>query len=111
MRKEQVEPRRKSSIVFMAAFGMITMSSNINSSFTTMNLQPSHYYEARNYLDSQDTVCHSSTLSKKVVGDIVSVGKSSDFIKHCEKIDVKLQITKITKYVSSFEFEEEYEEI
>ena len=46
------------------------------------------------------------------MGDIVSVNeeKSAYEVKH-EKLNVTLNIEKVTKYVSHFEFEEEYEEI
>lgn len=96
----------------VAAFGVLTMSSSIASnSFTTLNVNPAYYYEAHNYINNVNTVCNSSMLSKQAVGDIVSVEKKADFVQQHEKINVNLQITKITKHVSSFEFEEEYEEI
>ena len=46
------------------------------------------------------------------MGDIVSVNeeKSAYEVKH-EKLNVILNIEKVTKHVSHFEFEEEYEEI
>ena len=46
------------------------------------------------------------------MGDIVSVNeeKSAYEVKH-EKLNVTLNIEKVTKHVSHFEFEEEYEEI
>lgn len=49
--------------------------------------------------------------SRQAVGDIVSNEKKSDFVQQHEKINVNLQIAKITRYVSNFEYEEEYEEI
>ncbi len=96
----------------VAAFGLLTMSSNIAcNSYTTMNIRPAYYYEGQNYINNNNTVCNSSILLKQAVGDIVSVEKKADFVQQHEKINVNLQITKITKHVSSFEFEEEYEEI
>ena len=50
-------------------------------------------------------------LSRQAVGDIVSFEKRADFVQQHEKINVNLQITKITRHISSFEFEEEYGEI
>lgn len=96
----------------VAAFGLLTMSSNIAcNSYTTMNIRPAYYYEGQNYINNNNTVCNSSILLKQAVGDIVSVEKKADFVQQHEKINVNLQITKITKHVSNFEFEEEYEEI
>lgn len=96
----------------VAAFGLLTMSSNIAcNSYTTMNIRPAYYYEGQNYINNNNNVCNSSILLKQAVGDIVSVEKKADFVQQHEKLNVNLQITKITKHVSSFEFEEEYEEI
>ena len=44
-------------------------------------------------------------------GDIVSFDRVSEFVQRHERISVNLQITRITKHVSSFDFEDEYEEI
>lgn len=111
-------PQEQNGIKFIqgfgvvAAFGLVTMSSNIAcNSYTTMNIRPAYYYEGQNYINNNNNVCNSSILLKQAVGDIVSVEKKADFVQQHEKINVNLQITKITKHVSSFEFEEEYEEI
>lgn len=96
----------------VAAFGFLPMSSSIaGNSSITMNTSPPYYYEAHSYINNDKNVCNSSMLSKQAIGDIVSVEKRADFVQQHEKINVNLQITKITKHVSSFEFEEEYEEI
>lgn len=57
------------------------------------------------------TVCNSSVFSREKAGDIVSIEKRSYFVQQHETININLQITKLTKHVSSFEFEEKYEEI
>ena len=107
MLQEQGGIKRISGIGVVAAFGLLTMSSSFsNNSFTTLNVRPDYYYEAHNYINNDNTV-----LSRQAVGDIVSVEKKADFTQQHEKINVNLQITKITRYVSNFEFEEEYEEI
>lgn len=36
--------------------------------------------------------------------------KEIDFIQKHKKVKVSLQITKITKHISNFDFDEEYEE-
>lgn len=86
-------------------------SSSVSNSVTTMNISPDYYYEAHNFINNDNTVCNSSMLSRKAVGDIVLAEKKADFVQEHERINVNLQITKLTKHVSSFEFEEEYEEI
>lgn len=112
MPQEQMGLKRIPGIGVVAAFGLITMSSSISSqSLTTMNIQSDYYYEAYNYSMVDNTICNSSTLSKQAVGDIVSVEKKADFVQQHEKINVNLQITKISKHVSNFDFEEEFEEI
>lgn len=111
MPQEQFGIKRLSGIGVVAAFGLITMSSSIASqSLTTMNIQHDYDYEAHNY-SSADGVSNSSLLSRQAVGDIISLEKKADFVQQHEKINVNLQITGITKHVSSFDFEEEYEEI
>ena len=112
MLQEQNGIKRIQGIGVVAAFGLLTMSSSIaGNSFTTINVSPSYYYEVHNFINNDNTVCNSSMLSRQAVGDIVSIEKKSDFVQQHEKVNVNLQITKITKHVSSFEFEEEYEEI
>ncbi len=111
MPQEQFGIKRLPGIGVVAAFGLITMSSSIASqSLTTMNIQHDYYYEAHNY-SLADGVSNSSLLSRQAVGDIVSLAKKADFVQQHEKINVNLQITRITKHVSSFDFEEEFEEI
>ena len=112
MPQEQIGLKRIPGIGVVAAFGLITMSSSILSqSLTTMNIQPDYYFEAHNYSLAENTVCNSSTLSRQAIGDIVSIGKKTDFVQQHEKINVNLQITKISKHTSNFDFEEEFEEI
>lgn len=64
-----------------------------------------------NYLWSDNTVCNSSLLSRQAVGDIISVKKKANSVQRHEKINVNLQIIKISKHISNFDFEEEFEEI
>ena len=112
MSQEQMGLKRIPGIGVVAAFGLLTMSSRIASqSLTTMNIRPDYYYEAHNYSLSDNTVCNSSLLSRQAVGDIFSVDKKADSIQQHEKINVNLQITKIAKHVSNFDFEEEFEAI
>lgn len=112
MSQKQIGLKRIPSIGIVAAFGLITMSSSIAShSLTTINGQLDYYYEAHNYSLANNTVCNSSMLSRQAVGDIVSTEKKAEIVQQHEKINVNLQITKIAKHVSNFDFEEEFEAI
>lgn len=97
----------------IAAFGLLTVSSGMTgSSLTSTNLNAiPYYYEANSYFNGDSSICSSSSLAKQAVGDIISSDKKADFVQKHEKINVNLQITKISKHISNFEFEEEYEEI
>lgn len=112
MPQEQMGRKRMSGIGVAAAFGLITMSSSIASqSLTTINIHPEYCCEAHNYSLSDNTVCNSSLLFRKTVGDFISVDKNADSVQQHEKINVNLQITKISRHISNFDFEEEFEEI
>ncbi len=96
----------------MAAFGLITMSSNVVDSIaTTMNIMPDYYYEIPEYDYGEVTVTNSSILSKQAGGDIVSSEGIATYVQKHDKMNVMLQITKIRKHISNFDFEEEYEAI
>ncbi len=112
MLQEQSGLKRISGISVVAAFGLITMTSNISSqSLATLNTKPAYYYETHNYLLTDNTACNSSTLSQHAVGDIVLPDGKSDFVQQHDKVNVKLQISRIYRHLSNFEFEEEFEEI
>ncbi len=112
MPHEQMSFMKISSFGVVAAFGLLTMSSNLSdASVTTMNIKSDYFYEAPGYFNGEETVYNSSMLSKQAIGDIVSFDRVSEFVQRHDKISVNLQITKITKHVSSFDFEDEYEEI
>ncbi len=107
MLKKQIGLKR-----FVATCGLITMSSSISSqSFTAMDMGSDYYYKTYNYSFTDKNICNSSMLSKQAIGDIPSFEKKADFVKKHENINVNLQITKISKHVSHFDFEEEFEEI
>lgn len=112
MPHEQMSFMKISGLGVVAAFGLLTMSSNLSdASVTSMNIKPDYFYEAPGYFNGEETVYNSSMLSKQAIGDIVSFDRVSEFVQRHDKISVNLRITKITKHVSSFDFEDEYEEI
>ncbi len=112
MPHEQMSFMKISGVGVVAAFGLLTMSSNSSdASVTSMDIKPGYFYEAPGYFIGEETVYNSSMLSKHAIGDIVLLDKASEFVQKHDRISVNLQITKITKHVSSFDFEDEYEEI
>ena len=112
MPHEQMGFMRISGFGVVAAFGLLTMSSDLSdASVTSVNIKPEYFYEAPGYFNGEETVCNSSMLSKQAIGDIVSFDRVSEFVQRHERISVNLQITRINKHVSNFDFEDEYEEI
>ncbi len=112
MPQEQMSFMKYSGVGVVAAFGLLTMSSTLpDISVTSMSIKPDYFYEASANVFGEGTVCNSSMLSEKAVGDIVSFDRVSEFMQIHDKINVNLQITRITKHVSCFDFEDEYEEI
>ena len=107
MPHEQTSFMKISGFGVVAMFGLLTMSSNLSdTSVTSMNIKPD-FYEAPGYFNGEETVYNSSMLSKQAIGDIVSFDRVSEFVQRHERISVNLQITRITKHVSSFEFADE----
>ena len=111
MPQEQGGIRKISGIGVIAAFGLLTMSSRMTNSSSTTGTTDAYCYESHNYINNENTVSNSSLLSKQAVGDIVSLEKSVEFVQQHKTVNTKLQIVKITKHVSNFDFDEEYEEI
>lgn len=112
MSQEQSGLGKISGLGVVAAFGLITMSSSlVDKSITTLSISPPFHYEKLGYFYGEETVYNSSMLSKQAIGDILSFDKGVDFVQKHEKIKVNLQITRISKHISNFDFEDEYEEI
>ena len=111
MAQDQSSIKRLSGVGIVATFGFVTLSSGINHSITSTAMGPDYRYEAQGFFNSEDPLCNSSMLSKQSVGDIVLPSEKEEVFKEHEKIDVVLKITKISKHVSSFDFEDDYEEI
>lgn len=97
----------------LTVLGVTSLSSNVVGSYTS-NVANSYCYEAVSVINDEcGELCLSSNLSEQVVGDVWSNRSSIEenyWIKH-EKKAVQLQITNISKHVSKFDFEEEYEEL
>lgn len=109
---EQMSFMKVSGLGIVAAYGLLTMSSNLSdASITSMNIKSDFFYEAPEYFNGEETLYSSSTLSKQAVGDIVSFDRVLDFVQKHKRINVNLQITKINRHISSFDFEDEYEEL
>ena len=90
-----------------------TISPNMYTNSLTANTSAYYSYAAvPTYSDDQGELCISSMLADEVRGDVLlSNGNIDEYVPKHKKMNVKLKITKITKHVSKFDFEEEYEEI
>ena len=112
MPQEQIGLKRISEFGFMAAFGLITMSSSITDNLSiTTNKKPINFSNSPVYVYNEQSLFNSSMLSEKAIGDIILHDNVSS-VEHTQKsINVNLHITKIRKHISHFDFEEEFEEI
>ena len=98
----------------LTVFSVASLSSNVVGGSITSNVTNPYFYESVSVInDESGGLCLSSNLSEQVVGDILAdrnIIEENYWVKH-EKRKVQLQITNITKHVSKFDFEEDYEEI
>lgn len=94
----------------MTFLSMATVSPDIHSSMTsTLNNQ---YKYGGIYSCSDGNLCASSVLAEKAIGDVVcDKSIESDFVLKHEKYGVQIKVNQIKKHISTFDFEEEYEEI
>lgn len=94
----------------MTFLSMAAVSPDIHSSMTSTLNNP-YKYEGI-YLCSDDNLCTSSVLVEKAIGDVVCEKSiESDFVSTHEKYGVQIKVNQIKKHISTFDFEEEYEEI
>ncbi len=100
-------------IKVMTFLSIATISSNTFGESVTLSSNKQYSYEAISvFNDSKGELCTSSPMPEYFCGEIMA--DNDDFGKvniQREKRRVQLQITKIRKHVSHFEFEEEFEEI
>lgn len=98
----------------MTFLSMTTMPygmSDVNS-FTSNNNYPFSYESPVFVNDNQGELCISSPMTNLVRGNIMTVTQDvSEYVSTHTKRIVYLQVTKVSKHKSNFEFEEEYEEI
>jgi hypothetical protein len=101
------------NVGLVAAYGVLTFSSQSSSEFNGSSLNmpvPIIYEPLYTYIyDGNDL---SSTLMKNgnQMGDIID-DNNKEFTTDGKKVNVTLKITKISKHISSFDFEDEYEEM
>lgn len=102
---------KKASIGVITFLGLATMSLQ-NTSLTSGISNTNMHVPAYVVNDRQGAVCMSSCLADKTAGDIVVAVESKDLLPIRHKVkNAKLYIKEIKKHVSSFDFEDEYEEI
>ena len=98
----------------LTVFSVASLSSNVVGGSITSNVINPYYYESVSVInDGSGELCLSSGLSEQVVGDILTDKNdvSDNYLLRRERKNVQLKITNITKHVSKFDFEEDYEEI
>ena len=110
--KSQFNARRLSNIGVLTAFG-ISMTAGVSGDMMTALIDVPRYsvvdYES---MMAMNTIPLSSLeFKKQAIGDIVVQNDEMDCLLQHKKIPVKLKIESIIKHVSSFEFDEEFEEI
>lgn len=98
----------------LTIFSIASLSSNAISNSPTLNLSNNYYNEAISLInDDRGDLCLSSDLSEHSMEDVLIENNEDEekgLLKHKRKA-VKMQITGVKKYISKFDFEEEYEEI
>lgn len=91
---------------------LASMSSNAYSSSVTMGTNNEYVYEGISFVnDNEGDMCVSSVSSDMFKGDIVRDSEISDFMQKRERKAIEIQITRVSKHISKFDFEDEYEEI
>ncbi len=102
----------KVSVGVITVLSLASMSQEVKDSITSCTPIEYGYEAASLFSDKIGEVCISSELQNNVIGDIViDDSVMSDFVRNCKINSIKLRITEISKHVSKFDFEEEYEEI
>lgn len=98
-------------ITFLSIASVSSNTGNSNMTLTTSN---GYAYEAADIInDNKGEVCISTNLSNQVVGDLIAGNKEKmeDLSRSNEAKNVKIHITEVSKHISKFDFEEEYEEL
>jgi len=113
MVQKQINSHLISNIGIFAAFGVLTMSSSFTAtSNSTLNSSVSLFFESAYTYNNTGDLCSSLMQKSNQMGDIlVASNLNEEFVQEHKKINVNLQITKINKHVSNFDFDDEYEEI
>lgn len=104
----------KVGVGVITVLSLASMSQNPKNSMTTCVPADYRYEAASLFSDNIGDVCTSSELQNNVVGNIMLENENNstlDFVPKHKTENVKLNITDISKHVSRFDFEEEYEEI
>lgn len=112
MLREKGGIKKLTYVGIMSAFGVFTVSSCfLDATSNTITPKNEYYYSYPGIVLSNESVCTSSRLANRALGDFMLPDTIGDFVDTHEKISVSLKITKINKYVSNFDFDDEYEEI
>ncbi len=102
----------KVSVGFITVLSLASMPQGVKGSMTSCVPVEYEYDSESLFSDTIGEVCVSSELQNKTIGDIVIDNSvMSEFVQNHKANIFKLHITGVSKHVSKFDFEEEYEEI
>jgi hypothetical protein len=114
MNQERISFHLISNIGIFATYGVLTMSSPSNVTDTsTLNLTISSFSEfTYNYNDNIYDLSTSLMKCENQIGDILIDDENNEvFLQEHKKININIQVAKIKKHISNFDFDDEYEEI
>ena len=116
MLQEAYDKKKLSSIgigVGVVTFlSLASMSSNMCNNSITMGTNGEYIYEGISYVnDNEGDMCISSEMSNMFRGDVVKNSDIIDFVHRREKKIIEIHVTRVSKHISTFDFEDEYEEI
>lgn len=101
-------------ITAVTVLSIATISSNpLNSDLTTSSNSVYNYKPAALYSNYNGEMCFSSELIDQVGGELLvnSGDNVVDLKRKSRMINVNLKISEVQRHISTFDFEEEYEEI
>ena len=116
MLQEAYDKKRISGIG--VGVGMVTflssasMSSELYANSQTVGINSAYVYEGISFVnDKEGDMCISSLSSNMLRGDIVDNTEKLAFKQKRERKAVEIQVTHVSKHISRFDFEDEYEEM
>ena len=99
------------TLLSIAAMPTTIQSGWISDKYTLCTNTIYDYNSATIISDNIGELCLFSDFFNKTIGNIVNIEDISEFVSSHPRKKIKLNITKVKKHVSNFDFEEGYEEL